>query len=160
MVVRSLTILILLSVCGCGPSSVPAGGVRGRVLVGGQPLSGGIVVFTPDETRGNSGPLGSATVERDGWFAIPASAGLNAGWHRVSLAGPTDVSWRLADELRNPELSGHEREIKAGGENIVDIEIGIDDDGKATSVIRTGHSGGGGAGGTDAGRHPWDNPGN
>jgi len=159
MVVRWLTIPLILGMLGgCGSSNAPAGGVRGRVLVGGLPLSGGMVVFAPDESRGNRGHLGTAGIERDGWYTIPASAGLNAGWHRIAIAGPTTVSWRLPEEFRNPELSGLEREIKAGAENVVDIEIAIDDDGRGTSIIRTGSGAGSGGGG--AGRHPWETSGN
>lgn len=152
MGVRRSTMPLLLALCaaacGCGSSNVPSGGVRGRVLVGGQPLSGGLIVFSPDESRGNRGPLGTAVIQRDGWYAIPAGSSLNVGWHRIALAGPAGISWKLPDEYRNPELSGLEREILGGAENVVDVDIGIGDDGRTTSAIRSG------SGGT---RHPWEN---
>ena len=43
---------------------------RGQILYRGEPLSGGLVVFSPNVERGSNGPLALATLQPDGTFTL------------------------------------------------------------------------------------------
>lgn len=125
--------LLIFACCGCGggtPSAPVA--VKGSVSYQGQPLSGGIIVFTPDETRGTRGPLAHGTILADGTFELKADDGekLVAGWYRISVICLTEET-SIADLPENllpahytcPDTSGLTRQIEAGKENVVHIDL-------------------------------------
>lgn len=81
-----LASLLLLAVtlgtgCGSKSSQVP---VRGEVRFRGSPIPLGKIVFSPDTTRGNSGPQGFAAIE-NGRFDTSAKTG------RGSVPGPVVI---------------------------------------------------------------------
>ena len=51
--------VVLIGGCGTGPSRYD---VSGTVTYGGEPVPAGRVLFTPDSSRGGSGPAGTATI--------------------------------------------------------------------------------------------------
>jgi hypothetical protein len=115
--------------CGSAESGFPL--VTGRVYYHGQPLSGGLIVFTPDEERGNSGPLAKAAIGPDGRFSLRSEGKLGAapGWHRVTIA-PAPVAYKSTRlqlyqsppiRLRSPQFSGLSREVKTGSANAFDF---------------------------------------
>jgi hypothetical protein len=121
--VASLSLLLV----GCDPAPAPLARVHGKVTVNGVPLRGGIIVFAPDEKRGNRGPLSHAQIKDDGSYELKAKEGMGAapGWHRITVAPPPDDN-RLVNRLeqyRNPEMSGLTHEVKAGQDNTCDIKI-------------------------------------
>ncbi len=131
---RSFSPCVVLSVIciGCGKSTpVQPAQVRGMVTFQGQPLSGGTIVFAPDRERGGSGKPIVATLEPDGTYRLIAtgSAGIPPGWYRVAIAEPAihyqgdTLSAAFPDTLRRPDLSGLEREVKPGKENLFDFLI-------------------------------------
>jgi hypothetical protein len=72
--------------CDSGPTLYP---VKGKVSVGGAPLTSGIVMFAPDTGRGNKesvGPIG--TIEPDGSYKLTTNgkAGAPAGWYKVTVS--------------------------------------------------------------------------
>ena len=131
---RSLALLLAVAFAnagGCGPAETGYPLVTGRVYYHGQPLSGGLIVFTPDEERGNSGPLAKAVIGADGRFSLRSEGKLGAapGWHRVTIApapvAPKSVRLQLYQSppirLRSPQFSGLSREIKTGSANAFDF---------------------------------------
>jgi hypothetical protein len=124
-----LTTVLAVLMAGCGTQPPSSGTVvRGQVFYRGEPLSGGLVVFTPDSTRGSDGPTLSAAVQPDGTFTLTTDEGkpIAAGWYRVSVApsaGTVDVPTAelpypgLPARYRNPARSGLDREVKAGADN-------------------------------------------
>ena len=129
----SLTVVMaagLAVLAGCGSKSAATSGVKGRVTYRGEPLDGGVIVFVPDEDRGNSGPLVKGTIAADGTFSLaPETA---AGWYRVAVAPlpgaapPPTVSNLypgLPNRYRNPQLSGLAGEIKPGADNHFEFDL-------------------------------------
>jgi len=115
----------LMLTIGCSSSSTPEITVRGKVEYFGQPLSGGMIVFTPDADRGESGPLGFASIAGDGTYVLKSveKGGVKAGWHRVTIAPPPDTGNRFPAKYRHPQSSGLLREVKKDGENVIDFRI-------------------------------------
>jgi len=131
---RSFSLCVVVSVIciGCGKDvPVQPAQVRGVVTFQGQPLSSGTIVFAPDRERGGSGKPIAATIEPDGTYRLIAtgSAGIPPGWYRIAIAEPAihyqadTLSAAFPDTLRRPDLSGLEREVKAGKDNLFDFLI-------------------------------------
>jgi len=131
LLVIALLATATLGSAGCGGRGAPSSDVKGRVGYRGGPLAGGLIVFVPDEERGNSGPLVKGTIRADGSFSLGSS--LPAGWYKVAVApppGPGRTTPTAADpypapplRYRNPQLSGLEGEVKAGAENVFDFQL-------------------------------------
>ncbi len=120
---------------GCGSKAPPPGPatVRGRVILNGRPVAGGLVVFTPDAQRGGRGKSAAAETGPDGAFALQLdnSPQIPAGWYRVSLAPPPVVPDPLSAgpgpvfpaKLARPDLSGLEREVQPGKEHVFEFAV-------------------------------------
>ncbi len=109
---------------GCGrpmPSMVP---VSGRVLYRGQPLAGGIIVFTPDAERGGHGPLACGEIDADGRYTLrtDGAPGAAVGWHVVTIA-PFSASVGLPQKYRDPERSGQSVEVKLDQQGAYDLQL-------------------------------------
>jgi hypothetical protein len=126
--------LAFLLAAGCGEKAKPDVVVRGQVLYRGDPLSGGLIVFAPNPDRGSDGPVLMATLQDDGSFVLvgPDGKPAPAGWYRIAIApraGTVDVPTPerpypgLPPKYRNPALSGLEREIKPGAENVLALDL-------------------------------------
>jgi hypothetical protein len=89
----------------------------------GAPLPAGLIVFTPDSDYGGHGPCASGTIGPDGRYTLrtDGAAGVCAGKHRVTVAGPD--GWRLPDRFLDPQSSGLRAEVVAGRENVVDFKL-------------------------------------
>ncbi len=126
-----------LLLAGCGTSTPPLAEVSGTVTYHGQPLPGGVVIFTPDESKGSTGPIATATIQPDGRFTLQTgpTPGAVAGWHRVSVVSvsetdPTPAGYQFAiptslipERYRNPDLSGLSREVHRGEKNVLAINL-------------------------------------
>jgi hypothetical protein len=112
--------------------------VQGRVSFQGQPLAGGVVVFSPDPERGGSGKPIPAEIAQDGRFQLNIGAGtvISPGWYRVTIASaPNSASIgpeiapgnRIAfpPQLARPDQSGLVREVKEGQENTFSFDIEV-----------------------------------
>ena len=119
---------------GCGGSKPPETVVHGQILYRGEPVSGGLIVFAPNPDRGSDGPVATATLNDDGSFTLTTSDGkpVPAGWYRIAVApkpGSVEIPTAerpypgLPSKYRNPSLSGLEREIKAGTDNVVCFDL-------------------------------------
>jgi hypothetical protein len=126
--------LALLTLVGCGERSKTDLVVRGQVLYRGEPVSGGLIVFTPNPDRGSDGPVATAAIEDDGSFTLvgPDGKPVRPGWYRVAVAakaGTVDPPTPgrpypgLPAKYRNPLLSGLEREIRAGSDNVLSLDL-------------------------------------
>lgn len=110
----------LLAFFGCGKAPAPpAARVGGVVTFQNRPLAGGVVVFVPDADRSPGGKMFTATIGADGRFVLAdGAAGVPPGWYKVAIAdGPTgggSYSEPFPADLRRPDRSGLEREVKAG----------------------------------------------
>ena len=80
---------------GCSRKPLPgAATVRGKVTFQGQPLSGGLVVFSPDPDRGGSGKPARGEIGPDGRYELRLGGdpAVPPGWYRVAIAAsPTSA---------------------------------------------------------------------
>ena len=86
-----LTLLACLAVAGCGgsgDSGPPRYILTGTVTFKGQPVPKGFIQFTPDASKGNSGPASGAPIV-DGKFTT--ERGTIGGPHRVQVTGMDGV---------------------------------------------------------------------
>jgi hypothetical protein len=113
---RLLLLTASLLLVGCGTRDpAPLSPVKGRVWYQGQPLTGGMVVFTPDIQRGGSGPQAWAKIGAD------ARHGATPGWHRITIA--TESSASLPTHFHDPEHSGQLFEVKADRPNVCELRL-------------------------------------
>ena len=132
-----LAAVMLLGAPGCQQGQTPLAPVRGRITYRGMYLQNGTIVFTPDASRGTSGPLSQAVIQADGSYNLRAEQGFGAvpGWHRVTVAAvyaptmpsvgePFAVPLSLVpDRYRDPELSKLVCEVKADQVNVFDFNL-------------------------------------
>jgi hypothetical protein len=126
--------LVFAVAVGCGGSKKPDTVVRGQILYRGEPVSGGLIVFAPNPDRGATGPVVMAALNDDGSFTLilPDGKSVSAGWYRIAVApkaGSIEVPTAerpfpgLPAKYRNPSMSGLEREIKSGTDNLVCFDL-------------------------------------
>lgn len=117
----------LLVFFGCARTPPPAAArVSGLVTFEGRPVSGGVVVFVPDADRTANGKMLTATTDASGRFTLAdGTAAVQPGWYRVAIADPPGGEWSYVfpAELRRPDRSGIEREVKAGHDHEFDFVI-------------------------------------
>jgi len=86
-----LTAAILVGVAACGSDNgLNLAYVSGKVTYKGQPISNGMVMFEPDESKGNTGPQALGTIKSDGTYILSsqdAGDGAVVGMHRVGVLG-------------------------------------------------------------------------
>lgn len=122
---------------GCGSKTPPPSPstVRGKVIFNGQPVVGGMVVFTPHPLRGGSGKPVRGETGADGTFQLQLdnSTQIPPGWYRVSLAPPPVIRDPVAGsqspmfptKLARPDLSGLEREVQAGKNHVFEFAVEV-----------------------------------
>lgn len=121
--IRLLLILIVVCVVGCGRDGGKLAPVQGRVFHRGQPVAGGMIVFTPDPERGGTGLQSWARIGDDGTFYLQTEGkpGATLGWHRITVsAAQAD---KLPQKFRDPELSGQRFEVKPDRTNLCDLSL-------------------------------------
>jgi hypothetical protein len=88
----------LAGAAGCGPGhGMTLGRVKGRVLVEGEPVRYGNVIFLPDTTKGTDGPPAMSVIRKDGTYVLETMEqgdGAIVGHHKVGIVGldPTPIS--------------------------------------------------------------------
>jgi hypothetical protein len=114
---------------GCQEAPAPVT-VKGRVLYRDWPLPHGLIVFSPDSSRGSSGEMARAEIQAGGFYNLRDQKGqtVPAGWYRVTVAaieaeglGPGRSI--LPEKYRDPRLSGLVCEVKGGQENQIDFNL-------------------------------------
>ena len=131
----TFTVAALMLGCQRGPA--PLSPVSGKVAFKGVILPSGTIVFTPDTSRGASGPIAFGKIKQDGSYQLYTgeAPGAAAGWYRVTVTSlapssapapgqpfNTLVSY-LPDKYRNPELSQLACEIKSNRPNAIDFNL-------------------------------------
>jgi hypothetical protein len=137
MIRSALLVTLAVLLTGCGSSAPgPLVPVTGTVAYRGQPLPGGMIVFTPDSAKGGQGPISSATIQPDGSFSLSTgeNPGAVPGWHRITVVaiseGETNMGSRypipvslIPEKYRSGELSGLSREVRPGQENTIHLNL-------------------------------------
>ena len=118
---------------GCSNKPTTLNHVTGKVLYRGVPLQSGLIVFSPDTNRGESGKIAFSKINPDGSYAISTgdAPGVTAGWYRVTIAamsGQTTSYDSLAvslipDKYRDPQLSQLQCEVKSNRDNHLDFNL-------------------------------------
>jgi hypothetical protein len=133
----ALLILANLGLPGCGSGKDQLASVRGVVSYRGLPLHSGVIVFTPDVSRGTRGALAHADIQADGSYVLKTgeASGAVPGWHRITVlavqgnsAPPTGMRFSipqsvLPERYRDPDMSGLTREVKSTQPNVIDFEL-------------------------------------
>ncbi len=133
----SLLAALLAATAGCGSEASSTAPVRGRVFYKGSPLPGGSIVFTPDADKGCQGPLARGEIRPDGTYTLTTDGrpGAVPGWHRITIisvessprkpAGTAfaDVRSLLPRQYAAPDLSGLERQVLVGEDNVIDFHL-------------------------------------
>src|SRR4051794_22955012 len=72
---------------GCRRTPAPLTPVAGKVAYKGLTLPGGTIVFTPDTSRGATGPIAFGKINSDGSYQLYTSEnpGAAAGWYRITV---------------------------------------------------------------------------
>jgi hypothetical protein len=110
--------LALTSVVGCGVRRIP---VAGTVTLDGQPLNVGTLVFTPDETKGNTSNIVCLSRIKDGHYDLETNGvtrsdsgkGVPLGWYKVYFrilqestkkhpVAPVNVNPKFMDPQKTP----------------------------------------------------------
>jgi hypothetical protein len=81
-------VFLLMALTGCGRDDGGRKIVFGTVTWKGEPVPNGILYFTPDTSKGSTGPQGFAQI-KDGAFDTrhPLSKGCATGPHKVTIQG-------------------------------------------------------------------------
>jgi hypothetical protein len=118
--------LAALGACAALPLSGCSGGVRrvpvsGAVTLDGQPLQGGVLLFHPDESRGNSSRVGCTGPVKNGRYTLVTSGvtkadtgdGAPLGWYKVTLLNdlPGMAEIKVHSKFLKPETTPLEIEI-------------------------------------------------
>jgi len=118
--------------CDRGPKLPPMEKVSGTVTFDGTPVTGGVIAFIPDVTKGPDGSMGVGSLDQNGHYTIRTLRveGALVGWHKVRLedpfsggpprvAGPVPIPGRYA----SADTSGLTAEVKAGQDNVIDFKL-------------------------------------
>jgi len=114
---------------GCSRKGTPdPATVRGKVTFQGQPLAGGLIVFSPDPDRGGSGKPIRGDLDADGTFQLKCvgDTTIPPGWYRVAIASASLLSRpSFPSHLARPDRSELVREVKAGQENVFEFAVEV-----------------------------------
>jgi hypothetical protein len=133
----ALAVCLVVGCVGCGSSAGPVTPVQGTVAYRGARLHSGTIVFTPDSTKGSRGQMALGEIQPDGSYQLRTgeTAGAVAGWHRITVVAvqppgpaspglPFPIPYSLVPEkYRDPDLCGLAREVKAGQNNVFDLDL-------------------------------------
>jgi hypothetical protein len=122
---------------GCRRGAAPLTPVSGKVAFQTRNLTGGLIVFTPDNSKGNSGQMAVGKIAQDGSYYLYTgdTAGASAGWYRITVTsfGPTGVQVAgqmpnppnsyLPEKYRDPVLSELSCEIKPDKPNAINFNL-------------------------------------
>ena len=128
----SLALCVFLN-AGCQQKPATLNSVSGKVLLKGTPLPAGVIVFSPDTSRGESGRVAMSKIESDGSYNLKTDdkPGVAPGWYRVTVASLANgsstydtapVSY-LDVKYRDPLNSQLQCEVKANRDNHLNFNL-------------------------------------
>ena len=84
----ALLLFLSMFLAGCQQDPGALTPVTGRVTFKGVPLNGGLIVFAPDASKGESGASAYSIIREDGTFTLCTgeTAGAHAGWYKVTVS--------------------------------------------------------------------------
>ncbi|MSQ95336.1 MAG: hypothetical protein EXR98_12365 [Gemmataceae bacterium] len=133
MLIVGSFILCSLLLAGCQKKATTLNQVTGKVLYKGAPLSGGLIVFSPDTSRGETGGIAFSKINEDGTYTLQSGdiKGASAGWYRVTVACLSNPSSSyesaplslIPDKYRDPQLSQLQCEVKTNRDNHLDFNL-------------------------------------
>ena len=122
-----------LLLVGCGQKSTALTHVSGKVHFRGIQLQSGVIVFSPDTSRGESGKVAIGIIKNDGTYILSTDdvVGAAAGWYRVTISvlSPTGASIDappislVPEKYRDPALSHLQCEVKPNRDNHLDFNL-------------------------------------
>jgi hypothetical protein len=131
-----IALALLIGGWGCGNGTPTLTQVTGRVTFRNLPVQNGTIVFIPDSTKGERGPIAKGKIGADGSFSLSTGEayGAPAGWYRVTVAavvaGPAVQGQPFAipqsllpEKYRDPELSELACQVKPGTANRIDFDL-------------------------------------
>jgi hypothetical protein len=116
---RSLSLLVLVLVLGCGGSKQAS--VSGTVTLDGQPLTNAVVNFQPTGTDLNPGPGSYGRTNDKGEYTLEVAGGGSGavlGWHKVTI--------RPGGQVTIPAKYNSKTELKfevKSGDNIANFPL-------------------------------------
>ena len=124
-------VVLLLTTVGCGDGRPKRVTVAGKVMVDGQPLTKGNVIFVPEGGRPSSGAIGE-----DGRFVLRCfddDDGALLGVHRVAVSAKdiiseNNVKWHAPMRYSDYQTSGLTVEITESVDDLV-LELSTDPEG-------------------------------
>ncbi len=103
--------LLVLGIAGCGNDLGNRQEISGVVTLGGQPLDGGAIEFTPLEIPHSDGAqTKSGAPIMQGKYIIPAGQGLVPGKYRVRITAGTPTPQAAPGELPGPTFGPPSKE--------------------------------------------------
>lgn len=133
---RMLGCLIALAgllLAGCPQKSTALTHVSGKVYYKGSILQSGVIVFSPDTSRGESGKVAIGTIKNDGTYKLLTDDGDGAapGWYRVTVsvlaATASSVDSQpislVPEKYRDPMQSLLQCEVKPNRDNHLDFNL-------------------------------------
>jgi hypothetical protein len=144
----------MIGMAGCASGIGKTVPVAGIVTWNGKPLEGGIIVFRPDRSKGNTGRDAHGVIEADGSYALFTASGAQEregaapGWYQVGVvstkeadpgakrigAMPPPATSRIPIEYANPAASGLAVEVvESAPAGAYDIKLARD---KGAKVAR------------------------
>ena len=132
-----LVMVVLLLGAGCTRGPAPLAPVSGKVTYRGLALPNGTIVFAPDRSRGQKGPLAYGKIDSNGAYRLYTgdAAGAAAGWYRVTVTALAPAAIPIAanapslpqslvpEKYRDPGLSKLACEVLADRTNEIDFNL-------------------------------------
>jgi hypothetical protein len=125
--------LAALVLAGCSKTPTALNQVTGKVHYKGAPLRSGLIVFSPDVSRGENGKIAISKIKEDGSYTLITddAPGVKAGWYRVTVASLSTTSTSfdtpavsvIPVKYSDPKDSQLQCEVKANRDNHLDFNL-------------------------------------
>ena len=133
MLIGCVFALAGLSLVSCQQKPATLNSVTGKVFYKGALLHDGVIVFSPDTSRGESGTIAVGKIKTDGTYTLTTgdAPGAASGWYRVTISSEASTGTpydpapipRIPVKYRDPQLSQLQCEVKANRDNHLDFNL-------------------------------------
>lgn len=125
--------LTAVALTGCPQKPATLTAVTGKIFYKGILLQDGVIVFSPDTSRGESGKIAFGKIKTDGTYSLITgdAPGAAAGWYRVTISSEASTGApydsapisRIPEKYRDPLLSQLQCEVKPNRDNHLDFNL-------------------------------------